>query len=227
MTTQSQTADKLFGAIKQNPEGLLLLAAGAALLLRAGSAAKSTVERYPGTAGSSGLADAASAATDYVSDAAGQAKQVVTDYASSVGSSIKDAGENAANRSQQAFGNVQATAQSGFDRILSEQPLAIAIAGLGIGVALAAAFPATDLERDTLGQTGAEIKQAAGQIAGRIKHATGVAGEELKAQAEQRGISADGVKEAASTVADAFSGAMRESSKETSGHSSSGNNSNG
>ena len=210
MTAQQQT-DKIFSAIKKNPEGLLLLAAGAALLLRAGgSTAFSSLgggqgmQNGQGANQRSGLSQTASKATEYVSDVAGQAKETVAGYANSAGAAVKQAGETVSERSQQAFQGVQSTAQSGFDRILAEQPLAVAIAGLGLGAALAAAFPATDIERETLGSVGAELKQAAENIGGQLKSAASAAGDEIKAQVEQRGLNADGLKDAAANVAGAF-----------------------
>lgn len=212
--TAQQTSDKIIGAIKQNPEGLLLLAAGAALMLRAsGNTAASKNGRggnraqnaqSAGSAHSNGLSQTASKATEYVSGVAGQAKETVAGYASSAGAAVKQAGEAVSERSQQAFQGVQSTALSGLDRILAEQPLAVAIAGLGLGAALAAAFPSTDIERETLGSVGAELKQAAENIGGQLKSAASAAGDEIKAQVEQRGLNADGLKDAASNVAGAF-----------------------
>jgi hypothetical protein len=216
--TGQQQADRLMTMMKRNPEGLLLLAAGAALLLRAGTGG-STGSRQGGKSNSqnaqghrssesAGLSQTASKAGDYVADVTSQVKDTVTGYASSVGSTVKQAGAAVSDRSQQIMQDAQSTARSGVDRILAEQPLAVAIAGLGLGAALAAAFPATDMERETLGSVGAEIKQAAENIGGQLKSAAAAAGDEIKAQVEQRGLNPDGLKEAATNVAGAFTDAM-------------------
>ena len=221
--TGQHTSDKIITAIKQNPEGLLLLAAGAALMLRAGSAATSANKResdiahtaHPAT--NNKVSQTASQAAEYVSDIAGQAKETVTDYANSAGSAVRQVGETVSGRSQQAFQDVQSTAQSGFDRILAEQPLAVAIAGLGLGAALAAAFPATDIERQTLGSVGTEIKQVAGNIGGQLKSAASAAGDEIKAQVEQRGLNVEGLKDAATNVAGAFTDKFEDASASSPG----------
>jgi len=226
MTAQQQT-DKIFSAIKKNPEGLLLLAAGAALLLRAGGSAASWsskgnqrgqgMQNGQGANQRAGLSQTASKATEYVSDVAGQAKETVAGYATSAGAAVRQAGETVSDRSQQVFQGVQSTAQSGLDRVLSEQPLAVAIAGLGLGAALAAAFPATDIERETLGSVGAEIKERAEQIGGQLKDAASAAGDEIKAQVEQRGLNADGFKDAASNIAGAFTDKFQDADANASG----------
>jgi ElaB/YqjD/DUF883 family membrane-anchored ribosome-binding protein len=193
-------------------------------MLRAGGSTAASKYRPGGTssqnttsAQSAGLSQTASKATEYVSDVAGQAKDTVAGYATSAGAAVRQAGETVSDRSQQVFQDVQSTAQSGLDRILAEQPLAVAIAGLGLGAALAAAFPATDLERETLGPVGAEIKQAAENIGGQLKSAASAAGDEIKAQAGQRGLNVEGLKDAAANVAGAFTDKFQDADANGSG----------
>lgn len=94
-------------------------------------------------------------------------------------------------------------------RILQDQPLAIAIAGLAAGVALAAAFPPTDVEKQTLGPVGDQMSKAAERVGDQLKQATMKAGETLKSAAEERGLHSESLKEVANEVAESFKATMR------------------
>jgi hypothetical protein len=66
------------------------------------------------------------------------------------------------------------------DYVLREQPLAVAVAGLAAGAALAAAFPATKLEQDTIGEIGSKVVEATQDAGGQIKDTAAKASERLK-----------------------------------------------
>jgi hypothetical protein len=85
----------------------------------------------------------------------------------------------------------------------------IAVAGLAIGAAAAATFPATDLERERLGPLGEQMTDMASEVGDRLKEATARAGEALKNAADERGLNAGGLKDVAGEVADAFSGTTK------------------
>ena len=70
-------------------------------------------------------------------------------------------------------------------RVLREQPLAVVMAGLAAGAAVAVVFPTTEIEERTLGPAGESVRQAAGKAAERVKDAAGKAGERLKSAAEE------------------------------------------
>src|SRR5215218_8056205 len=95
------TSEGIMGAIKANPEGLLLLAAGCALLMRSGSARSSSagsssfrtqsdLHRSEYSAERSrNLGDVASATAEsarrYVADVGDKVAETAKDYASSIG----------------------------------------------------------------------------------------------------------------------------------------------
>jgi hypothetical protein len=111
-------------------------------------------------------------------------------------------------QSERIIQQAQSSFQGTMDRVLKDQPLFVAIAGMAAGAALAATFPATDFEKQNLGPIGDQVSDAAGRIGEQLKEATAKAGESLKTAAEGRGLSADGLKEVAAEVAGAFSGSM-------------------
>ena len=82
--------------------------------------------------------------------------------------------------------------------------MAVAIAGLAAGAAVAAAFPATRMERETLGPAGQRLSEAASSAGERLSEAASAAGERLMSVAEEKGLNAAGVKEVARDVADTF-----------------------
>jgi hypothetical protein len=65
----------------------------------------------------------------------------------------------------------QSTLESSMNRVLREQPLAVVMAGLAAGAAVAAVFPSTELEDRALGSAGEGLRQAAGKAAERVKDA--------------------------------------------------------
>jgi hypothetical protein len=228
MSRQSQTAafpssDWFIGAVKSNPEGLLLLAAGCALLMRKGGTAERQVgrkahaqggQRGPQRQGTNASASSkgigenmsqmAETATEYASDLTEKITETAGSYASSVsdyaGEARRTVSEGSAEIGRQAQTNFQRTV----DRVLREQPLAVVLAGLAAGAVVASAFPATEIEKRTLGEAGERLAEAAGEVTERFKDATTQAGERLAEVAEERGLNSDGLKEAARDVAGSF-----------------------
>jgi len=216
MTEQSGAgrSEWLLNAVKQNPEGLLLLAAGAVLLMRrSGFSTPSrpmstaytqptTGYREPGTGSYTGAVQ--DAATGY----AEQAKEAVNSYAASASEYAEEARRTVGAQSERLVRSAQSTWQSSVDRVLRDQPLLIAVAGLAAGAAVAAAFPATAMERQTLGPIGDQVSEAAGRMGEQLQQATAKAGEKLKSAADERGLNADGLKEVATEIASAFGDTM-------------------
>jgi hypothetical protein len=60
------------------------------------------------------------------------------------------------------------------------------------------------MERETLGPAGKRLSEAATNAGERLSEAASAAGERLMAVAEERGVNADGLKEAARDVASTF-----------------------
>jgi hypothetical protein len=68
--------------------------------------------------------------------------------------------------------------------VLRDQPLAVAMAGLAAGAAVAAVFPSTGIEDRTFGGAREALTEAAGKAGERVVEAAGKAGERLKSAAE-------------------------------------------
>jgi hypothetical protein len=225
----SHAGDWLLGTARRNPEALLLFAAGCCLLMRGGASSSSRRASYgadeyrsasnraspdftrdPSTS-REGLANRAS---DYAS----QIKDRVSDTASSYAESVSDFAENArrnvSERSEGLKRKAQSTMQSGMDRVLRDQPLALAMAGLAAGAAVAAVFPSTEIEDRSFGGAREALTEAAGKAGERVMGAAGKAGERLKSGAEERGLTSEGLKELAGEVADTFTSAVSGKSDE-------------
>ena len=135
------------------------------------------------------ISDTASDYADSVRDFAGEARRAVTQ------------------RSARLSRQTQATLQSSMQRVLREQPLAVAVAGLATGAAVAA----LSLDRDRGSSIGRRARAAQGcaEKAGeRVMEAAGKAGERLKSAAKERGLTSEGLKEAAGEVAGTFKDAI-------------------
>jgi hypothetical protein len=220
--TGTGSADWLMSAVKKNPEGLLLLAAGCALLLRKGGASgRQQSSRYQGYSQSygeqdkrmqrhnesghdwampEGLSQAADTARDYASNVSSKVSESARNYTSAAGEYAEGARQTIVRQS----GRIMEQAQSTVERIAREQPLAVALAGLAAGAAVAAAFPTTRIERETLGPAAQGLSEAASGAGERLTGAASAAGERLKTAMGDRGLSPDGLKEAVRDVASTF-----------------------
>jgi len=222
MTVQSgsmlaDSGEWLVNAIKRNPEGLLLLAAGAALLLRTGarsSGAAQSMVAYSGEDRSSNAppikegANAVRETFDAASDVASDAVQRTLDTTASYASTAADYAESARRTIGRQSERITRQTQSAFRTILQDQPLAVLAAGIAAGVAVAAAFPPTQLERDTLGPLGDEMSKAAGELGEQVKQATTKAGEKLKTAADERGLNTETLRDVADEALETFKSSM-------------------
>jgi hypothetical protein len=237
------SADWLMSAVKKNPEGLLLLAAGCALLFRTGSSRSRQWhghQSYPSGQGQhgarmehrgsggkdwempEGMSRAADTAREYASNvgktvgetarsyssAAGeyadQARRTVSETARSYASAAGEFADHASQTIRDQSGRIAEQTQSTIERIIREQPLAVAIAGAAAGAALAAAFPSTRMEREALGPAGKRLSEAANNAGEKLSKAASAAGERLMSAADERGVNAEGLKEVARDVAGSF-----------------------
>ena len=229
--TYSQAGDWLLGTVRRNPEGLLLLAAGACLLMRGrtssssrtashssygevGQGHQSGANRLSSSTGRTassmrdGLSRAADSATDYASEIKDRVSETASAYADSISEFAQDAGRSVSERSTRLGRQAQSTLQGGMERVLRDQPLAVAVAGLAAGAAVAALFPSTDIEGRTLGGAREALTDAAGKAGEMVMDAAGKAKERLQAAAEERGLSSQGLQGLASEVAETFTGAV-------------------
>jgi hypothetical protein len=222
MRESAGTGEWIMGAVTRNPEGLLLLAAGVALLMRSGRGqpakyryAKSMNEgggKYSGrreySQTNEGVgehaAEAARRAGEYVSDATDKVAETARSYASSAADYADETARVAMERSRRMADQARETA----DYVVREQPWAVALTGLLAGAAVAAAFPPTRLERRALGEVGERLRSAAGAAGEQIMEAGMKAGERLSEVAEERGLTSEGLKDVARDVGETFSSAL-------------------
>jgi hypothetical protein len=220
----------IMGTVTRNPEGLLLLAAGVALLMRSGrgpsvrrnslpdrrnegqyragreDSASGISERVGEAARRAGeyVSGATERAGEYVSETTDKMSATARSYASSASEYVDEAARIAADRSRRTANQVRDTA----DYLVREQPWAVALTGLLAGAAVAAAFPSTRLERRTLGEVGQRLRSAAGSMGEQVMEAGMQAGERLSEVAEERGLTSEGLKQAARDVGGTFSSAL-------------------
>jgi hypothetical protein len=209
---------RIVNAAKDNPEGLLLLAAGCALLMRSnrfssrkgrGQYRPDAMSQKTGT-----MSAAAETARDYVSNVADKVGETAQSYASSATQAADDVRRKVSEQSGRLAEQAQATMRDQFNRVLQEQPLVLIFAGLAAGVAVASALPSTEIEKQALGPAGAFMTDVAAQTGERLKDATAQAGEHLKADARERGLDAGGLTEMVEEAAGAFSSAVAGENKD-------------
>ena len=231
-STRSTSGNWLTDSITRNPEGLLLLAAGCALLMRKAAASRSAERgkfedsqwpesgrRRNEATGNDGrdrnlrdtVSDAARSVGEYASDVSDKVTETASGYASSVADYVDQASERTRGMARQAGSTLQSSAQT----ILQEQPLGVALAGIAVGAAVAAAFPSTEIERRNLGPTGERLKDAAVKAGDQIKGARMQAKGKLASVAEEHGLTAEGLKGMAQEVTDAFSDALSDDGAST------------
>ena len=226
----------MMNAVTRNPEGLLLVAAGAALLMRTGRGRRP--EAFAGSQGSQHYArshtnetetvrehvgEAARRAGEYVSEAAETARgaarragEYVSDATDKVGNTARSYATSAADYADEASRaamersrRMAEQARETADYVVREQPWAVTLAGLIAGAAVAAAFPPSRFERRTLGEVGEHLRSAAGAAGERVKQAGMKAGERLGEMAEEHGLTAEGLTEAAREVGETFSSTLQ------------------
>jgi hypothetical protein len=227
--TYSQAGNWLMGTARRNPEALLLLAAGCALLMRSGGSSSRTPARDFGSPqqayGSnregnwsrassvasdmqSGISRAAATASDYATDIKNKVSETAGSYTESVSQFAQDAGRNISEQTQRFGRQAQSTMQSGMSRVLRDQPLAVAVAGLAAGAAVAAAFPSTEVENRALGGAHDALTEAASRAGENLMGAAGKVGERLQEAVAERGLTVEGLKDLAGDVASTFTNAV-------------------
>jgi uncharacterized protein YjbJ (UPF0337 family) len=169
-----------------------------------------------GMRGMSGAADSLSSAAGAVSSATGRAADAATEAAQSMmrnaseasaaGSiAVRDRMANAAERATDTLGQGKdsllaanpmphlqqgyAEAKSALTDLLDRQPLVLGAIGLAIGAGVANAIASTALEKEWVGSTSNEVKDAlqgrAEQIAATAQRAAGEVGSEFRAAASE------------------------------------------
>lgn len=117
-------------------------------------------------------------AGEYVSHVGGSVAETAN-YASSVSNYADDVARRAAEQTGHPAQQAQSTLQNTISRVVQDQPLAVALAGIAAGAAVAAAFPVSELENRTLGTTGEQLREAAGKAGEQLKDAASKAGQRV------------------------------------------------
>jgi ElaB/YqjD/DUF883 family membrane-anchored ribosome-binding protein len=210
-------------AVKKNPEGMLLLGAACALLLRNGGQRNGGQHHSTGyRAGANGSSAGRSFASGHRASMGERFETMVDEVgetARSYGDQVADKASEVSNKASDYMESAQATFRRQTDQ-LSEQgealmdrgtelfesnPLMIAAVGFGAGLALAALLPVTEAEEGLIGPATDSLAKKARQIGGKVIDAAKEAGSELKEVAEDKGLDSEGLKEAAGDLADSFS----------------------
>lgn len=227
--SESGPTGRVMSTIRNNPEGLLLVAAGCALLMRSGGRQHERQTNRIGDGletaryGSDWAGQEKSWAeqkrdetTDRITqtaenvrdrgvDLAGRASEATSSFASSVSDYAAGTGRTIAEGSTRMASQAQSALQDAVNRLIEDQPLAVPLIGLAAGAALAAVFPASDIEKRTLGPAGEHMTKAAEDAGKKLRKAAGKAEQRLEEAADEHGLNKEGVKEVAGEVADAFS----------------------
>jgi TolA-binding protein len=193
----------LIGTAKRNPEALLVLAAGCALLMR-GRAASS----QDGSAQSGGQSTGSnerwrvSQATEKASGVVSDLQDRVSDVTSSVSDYAGGIGRTISTQTSQIASQAQSTLQTGFGHLLREQPLALVALGLAAGAAVATILPATEVEERTLAPARDAIAGVTGKMGENLIEAASDAGQRLTHGIAER--ASEGFKELVHEVAEKF-----------------------
>ena len=221
MGDRGSSGQWMMNAITRNPEGLLLIAAGAALLMR--SARGRSPGRYPKTGaqverrypGSPGQTQTRDGVTDYVAGAAqrageyvSEATDKVSEAARSYASSAADYADETARATMESSKHLADQARDTADYLVREHPWAVATAGVLAGAAVAAIFPASRIEQRTLGEAGSRLRSAASAAGEQVMEAGMKAGTRLSGVAQERGLSKEGLQNAAREVGETFTSAL-------------------
>ena len=189
-------------AARRNPISAALIGMGLVWLFAGGKSAvgrgdilqRTGLDRLPDAAKNTvnaaqdRLASAAEAVRETGSDGIETATRMASEYAKSLPDSAD------------VFGNVR----DNLTDLFKAQPLALGAIGLAIGAGIAAALPATDIEKSYLGETSETLKSKAAEIAGdQIEKATSLATDVVETVAEEarkEGLTMDGAKAAMSDL---------------------------
>jgi ElaB/YqjD/DUF883 family membrane-anchored ribosome-binding protein len=150
-----------------------------------------------------------------MSDVKDQVTETARSYASSAAEYADEATEAVRAGSRRVADQARETA----DYLAREQPWAVAVAGVLAGAAVATLFPSTRIERRTLGEVGERLRSAAGTAGEQIMEAGMKAGERLNEVAKERGLTREGLKDAARDVGETFSSALGGDASQTSNES--------
>lgn len=202
-TQVGKVSDWLWGTMRENPEGLLLLAAGGVLLMRKTASSGSGSGNRTAHAHAAGIKSEANQSS--LLDRAGSAAESIGTVASNY---AHDARRTASEGSAYVMHQAQTTFQTGLDRVLHDQPLMIALGGLAAGAAVAAIFPGSNFEKQTLGPLGEQITEEASRVGDQLKETASKAAGTLKTAVQEHSLNPEGLKKIASEVTEVIRDSM-------------------
>lgn len=129
------------------------------------------------------IGSAVGSATEDVSERAGELRDRARERAGDLAERAEELGSDARRRARELGQRAQEQtrrARSGMERLMEENPLAVAAGVVVIGLAAGLLVPETERERQTLGPVRDELAERAQNTASRIKDAAVEAGSEVK-----------------------------------------------
>lgn len=168
-------ADFVSDTMRHRPEALLLMAAGAALMLTRGRGFGLS-ELWSGAGSRNDAAQgigerihaAADSATHVASDMRGRVgeqvddlRETVSDYAERAAHGAQEKREALTRRTGAAIERARSRMQDNIDYMLREQPLALGAVSLLAGIAIGAALPRTAIEADVAGLAREPLREGA------------------------------------------------------------------
>jgi len=213
----------LNNAARENPVPAMLVGAGCAMLLAEKSGLTELAKHLADERAADGSGGAAT-------PGAGTKPRHAGHGAKAAGSSLAESMKHGAHDAAEAVGEMGSAAKRGLesaadriaeagdrtreqvvksgnllrdraDAFMQDQPLVAAAVGLAIGAAIAAVFPATQLEDEVMGETSDAIKETLGEVASeQLETAESIAGavaQEVRTAAEREGLTPSTAAEAA------------------------------
>ena len=146
------------------------------------------------------IATQAEKAARLVKDTASAGYDVLSSQSEGVSGTVTSAIQRSA-RASSEFGREMGTSiQSNLTETLDRQPLLLGAIGLAIGAGIAASFPATSIEKEMMGETGAAVKEKLQEVAHDTSERAKKVFAEVKKEAQAQGLTPDAFKDVAGKV---------------------------
>ena len=170
-------ADFISQTMRNRPEALLLMAAGAALMLARGRG----LGPHEGASGgvAAGIGERLHSAADTAAHMVEDLRESVGDYAERATHRAQERRETLTHRTGDAFEQARSGLRENIDHMLREQPLALGALSLLAGVAIGAALPRTVIETRTVRVAREPLRGAKGRM-DTLRSAVGEVGEKVK-----------------------------------------------
>ena len=171
----TDTGGSLVDRIRQNPMPALLVGTGIAWLFMGGNRTSAPSSRRPASYG------------EKASSINGQIGGVVDQASSTVGEAAETARQQVGQITTQAQEQVQRV-QYGFQQMLQENPLPVALVAAGLGAMIAAAVPKTAVEDKIAGPARDRVAEQTRQISDKVGRVAERAQSSVKEEAEKENL---------------------------------------